>query len=468
MQLSLSRRFLVLLLAVGILSYTPAVSASDYDDEEQTVRKSKKKKKKQKKQSEEDYWDEDSWDDDEVKPVKKKKKKKSGKSGKSKKKGKSGKTDDWEEDDDSPDEVTSEDAEAFFQEEAPARPMPTAAELESAPKTALGRVVGPVTAGKASAAVKKAVVNPRTTCIEQLRSSDPGVDFIEFRVIHPDWSAPVRINKEQMVLVSIKARKDAATVLLLTERELLVKWDQWGEERFLRQADGSYMKDSLVKRSDEALSRKAKRTASRLLGRKAVPWEEYGWSGRIMDYICGNEPPLTYETFRLVSEGMDAQVRFAETEKVLVRMDGEHAAGAVLDYTGVKLHVRWEDGSVETFKRLEDGSYRRIDDERVAYQLLDPDKAQREKAEDDWFQIWWRDVTDEEKPLSYVTVEMQKGKDTYHPRISMDNRVLMQTPPHQGWAKVIKYDRKQLIIRWNGQREELYERSGDNVYYFVN
>ena len=187
-----------------------------------------------------------------------------------------------------------------------------------------------------------------------------------------------------------------------------------------------------------------------------------------MDYICGNEPPLTYETFRLVSEGMDAQVRFAETEKVLVRMDGEHAAGAVLDYTGVKLHVRWEDGSVETFKRLEDGSYRRIDDERVAYQLLDPDKAQREKAEDDWFQIWWRDVTDEEKPLSYVTVEMQKGKDTYHPRISMDNRVLMQTPPHQGWAKVIKYDRKQLIIRWNGQREELYERSGDNVYYFVN
>ena len=48
MQLSLSRRFLVLLLAVGILSYTPAVSASDYDDEEQTVRKSKKKEEETK------------------------------------------------------------------------------------------------------------------------------------------------------------------------------------------------------------------------------------------------------------------------------------------------------------------------------------------------------------------------------------------------------------------------------------
>ena len=467
MLLSLSRRFLFMLLAVGVLSYTPTVSASDYDGA-QEVRKSKKKKKGHKKQSEEDYWDEDTWDDDEVEAVVKKKKK-SGKrgKGKSKKKGKAAQKDGWD-DVTSPDEVTSDDAEDFFREDAPVKPVPAAAELQSAQKTAMGKVVGAAPSGGASAVAKKPVADSRAACIEQLCSSNPGVDFIELNVIHPSWTAPVRINKEHMVLVSIKARMDAATVLLLTERELHVKWDQWGEERFLRQADGSYMKDTLAKRVDHALSRKAKRTAARLLGRKAVPWDEYGWSGRIMDYICGNEPPLTYETFRLVSEGMDAQVRFAEAENVLVRMDGEHAAAAVLDYTGVKLHVRWENGEVETYKRLEDGSYRRIDDARVAHQLLDSDKAKREKAEDDWFQIWWRDVTDEEKPLSYVTVEMSKGKETYTPRISMDNRVLIQTPPHQGWAKVIKYDRKQLIIRWDGKREELYERGGDNVYYFVN
>ncbi len=470
MLLSLSRRFLAFLLVFGLLTAVPATAYdSDYEDEEQEVKKSKKKKSKKKKkaENEDDYWDEDSWDDDEVEPVVKKKKKKSSK----KKKVEEQDDDDWDswDDDDDTDKVSDNEAEDFFSDDEKASSIPADSEMD---KTALGGVSKKKEPAKQEPAPQRPQPaarpkNPRAECVAQLLSNPAAVEHVEFRAIHPGWRAVMRLNKQQRVLVVLNHLRDAGTVLEFTERELRVKWDNWGEERFLRQADNSYMLESMVKRSGQELSRKAKRTATRLRSRKAVAWEDYGWTGWLMDYITGNEPPLTYVTFRMVRENMDCKVRFSEEEKVLVKMTGDHAAATVLDYTGVKLHVRWENGQVETYKRLEDGSYRKIDDERVARQLLDPDKCVREKSEDDWFIIWWRDFMNEEKPLSYVNVEMKKGTVEYRPRLSMDNRVLMQTPPHKGWAKVIKYDRKQLIIRWDGVREELYERDDDNVYHFM-
>lgn len=475
MQLSLSRRFLAYLLAFGLLTAVPATAYdSDYADEKQEVNKSKKNKKKKKAKTEEDYWDEDSWDDDEVEPVTKKKKKKKKKKASKKKKAKTKKQDDddswdsWDDDDDA-DKVSADDAEDFFSDDEPPRTIPHESELD---KTAMGG------ARKKQDSVKQEPTprttqpiapprDPRAECVELLRHNPAAVEHVEFVVIHPDWKSRVRVNKEHRVLLALHLSKGKATVLELNERELRVKWDDWGEELFLRQPDNTYMLDSMVKRSGKELSRKAKRTAARLRSRKAVAWDDYGWTGWLLDYISGNEQPLTYETFRMVRENMDCKVRFSEDEKVLVKMTGDHEAASVLAYTGVKLHVRWESGQVETYKRLEDGSYRKIDDERVARQLLDPDKCVREKSEDDWFVIWWRDFMNEEKPLSYVNVEMRKGKQEYRPRLSMDNRLLVQTPPHKGWAKVIKYDRKQLIIRWDGVREELYERDDENAYHYV-
>lgn len=483
MLLSLSRRLLALLLALGLLTAAPASAYdSDYEDDEQQVKKSKKKKKgkkkSKKKQDEDDYWDEDSWDDDEVEPVvKKKKKKKSKKKGKkSRKKVKDTDDDDswdsWDDEDNGSDKISDEDEEDFFsdEDEAP-KPAPPESALK---KTAMGGAVAnpepakPAPQVQQPAPPRRAVASApssRDECLRMLRAGS--IDYVEFKVIHPHWTSPVRISKEHRVMLALNLRQGAATVLELTERELLVKWDAFAEDRFLRQADGSYKHDAVVKRGGEAMSRKARRVATRLRSRKAVPWEEYGWSGKFMDWISGDEPPLTYKTLRLVNERMDCKARFSEDEMVLVKMSDDKQAGMVLGYTGVKLHVRWENGSVDTFKRLEDGSYRKIDDELVARQLLDPNKCVREKSEDDWFQIWWRDIMNEEKPLSYVNVEMKKDKDEYRPRLSMDNHVLQQTPPYKGWAKVVKFDRKQLIIRWNGSLEELYERGDDNVYYYV-
>ncbi len=478
MLLSLSRRLLTILLALGILTAAPAAAYdSDYDDDEQSVRKSKKKKKKsrkkKKKSDEDNYWDEASWEDDEVKPLaKNKKKKKKAKSRKKKKaEEESEDDDDWDDSDDSDSQkITSEDEEDFFGSEDDT-PSPAPAPAPAARKTAMGSTLGAAPSPTPQKTEEPAPAAPqrdeRSEWINAIRSYSADVEFGELKLIHPSWTAHVRFNTKLRTLVTMKARMDAGTILELSERALRVKWDEWGEEVFLRQADNSYMQSTLVKRSGFELSRKAKRAAARLRSKKAVPWEEYGWTGRLMDFITGNEPPLTYKTFQLVNADMDCAVRFSEEEKVLVKIGGNHEPAAVLDYTGVKLHVRWENGHVETYKRQDDGTYRKIDDERMARLLLDPDKCVREKSQDDWFQIWWRDITNEEKPLSYVNVEMKKGNEEYHPRISMDNRILTQTPPHSGWAKVVQFNRKELIIRWNGTDEELYELGDDNVYYLA-
>ena len=89
----------------------------------------------------------------------------------------------------------------------------------------------------------------------------------------------------------------------------------------------------------------------------------------------------------------------------------------------------------------------------------------REKSRDDWFQIWWRDINDEEKPLSYTNVRVINGLDDSEPRVSMDNRILVHTPPKNGWAKVLQYDHRKLHIRWHNKREEIYERGEHGAYY---
>lgn len=452
-----------MLLAVGILCSAPTYAYDSDDDGDDKPRKSSKKKKKSKKTSSDDYWDEDSWDEE---PVSKKKKSKKKSRKKSRKKVEEDDEDDsWDDEDDQDKNSSSDDAEDFFSDDAPA-PAPAPA-LEGLKKTAFGSVaVKPAEQPKPASAPKSAApaLSPRDACVEKMIHNPSSVDHIEFVVVHPRWCDPVRINKQHKVMVHMSQFRQKATVLELTERELRVKWDNFGEERFLRQPDNRYVHESIVKKMRVRDNRKVNRVASRLRSRKAIPWEEYGWSGWLMDYISGNEPPLTYHTFRLVHANLDCKVRFSKDEMALVRMDGDHEAATVLGYTGVKLHVQWGNGSVETYKRMEDGTYRKIDDERVAKQLADSNLAVREKAEDDWFQIWWRDIMDEEKPLSYVNIELKEGKDDTKPRICMDNRLLVNASPHEYWAKVVKFDRKELIIRPYNKEERHFERGDDNVY----
>ncbi len=429
-----------------------------YDDAPSTKKKSKKKKKKKKKkkskkkekkqeEDEEDYWSDSEWgDENESAEVK---------------------------DNDDDDAEDSDDGDSAFEKQnlTPTPPKPPAAS-STVTKTALGRSLNtsPPPAPKPAAPAPAPKLDPRTDCINRLLHNPGSIQHQEITVRQKHWTAPCRINMQHKVLVRCRGRRDAATIHVFNDRELRVKWDAWDENVFIRQSDGQYVQDIIfqqeqAQRLNDQMNRRAQRVAKRLCSRRAISWEDYGWSGKIMDYVLGNDTPLVYRELVLRNEDGRFKVRFSEEEKVLVKMRDNHEAATVLDYTGVKLHVRWPNGRVETYRRREDNVYRQTDDVETALKLRDSEVATREKSEDDWFQIWWRDVMDEEKPLTYVNIKLQIGKEECEPRICMDNRLLVLMPPHKDWAKVIKYDRHELHIRWNNEREEIFKRGDGGVFF---
>lgn len=426
MFLFLYRKMLIALLVFGVFASIPTpVSAAGSDDDSSEVRKTKKKKKKKKKLNLD-------IEEEEKEPVA-----------------------------EAPVELEGQEEPAY---------IPTEAEMK---KTALG--------GRVTQAARKvrAQQQPqqekmqnspeaeRAQCIYTLRKDPASIEHEELTIVHRTGTSKGLISQKHRVLLTRTLEHNVATVLSMTAHELRVKWDGGEEETFLKQGNATYMLASMVRTGAEGIDPRVQRVANQLYSRKAVAWEDYGWINWLIDTICGNEKPLTYETFKLENNDKECKVRFSEEERTIVCMSGDHEAAEVLGYTGVKLHIQWASGAVESYKRQDDGTYRIIDDARVARQIVNSRNCVHEKAEDDWFIIWWRDFMNEEKQLAYINVDIRKEKKTYRARLCRDNRVLVLPPPHEGWAKVVRYDLRRLVIRWDGTKEELFERSGDNVYHFV-
>lgn len=455
MLLSLFRRLLAVLLATCVLMGGAMHAEEEFYDDAPSAKKSKKKKKNKKKKKksrkkrdkEEDYWSGTEWDTDDA---------------------------DSSDADDADDEdtVTKADVDAFFSG-ADDKPEPVVDKRPS--RGSAGEAPAPRIVAEQAPAVKPVVqpgpvppapvVSPRDECVKKMLSRPGEVAHTDVEVQHQVWSGRLRINTEQKVLVRLNGRKDVATVLKFDDKELRVKWDLWSEEVYYRQSDGRYVQDAVIdKRVGDEMARRASRVGKRLRSRKAVNWEDYGWTGSLMDWVLGNKPPLTYKVLKLTNERGSFRVRFSEDEMVLAKMGEGNQSAVVLEYTGMKLHVRWENGSTASFKRQKDGSYRKIDDWALARRLREGDDVVREKSEDDWFTVWWRDVMDEEKPLSYKEIRMQIGGTECEPRLSMDNRLLVMIPPQNGWAKVVKINRFQLHIRWHDKQDEIFQRDEDKVY----
>ncbi len=436
MLLSLFRRLLAMLLTACVMMGGAMHAEEEFYDDAPSAKKSgkKKKNKKKKKKSrkkrdkEEDYWSGTEWD--------------AGDAG----------SDGTDEED----TVTRDDVETFFSG-ADDKPEPVADKRPA--RSSAGRMPAPGPVPPAP------VVNPREECVKKMLFRPGEVAHTDVEVQHQVWSGRLRINEEQKVLVRLNGRNDVAAVLKFDDKELRVKWDLWSEEVYYRQSDGRYVQDAVIdKRVGDEMARRASRVGKRLRSRSAVNWEDYGWTGSLMDWVLGNKPPLTYKVLRLTNEQGSFRVRFSEDEMVLAKMGEGNQSAVVLEYTGMKLHVRWENGSTASFKRQKDGSYRKIDDWKLARRLRNGDDVVREKSEDDWFTAWWRDVMDEEKPLSYKEIRMKIDGTECEPRLSMDNRLLVMLPPQNGWAKVVKINRFQLHIRWHDKQDEIFYRGDDKVY----
>lgn len=325
---------------------------------------------------------------------------------------------------------------------------------------------GRYTAETESGETKAEVDSARDACIKSMLQQPHTVQHETVALRHPVWSGRARINTEHMVLVRIDGRRDAGDVIVFNERELTIDWDKWDEEHFIRQPNGDYVSDQILTShaSDKAI-RRAKRIATRMRSKKAVASSNYGWIDRLLDFITGSTPPMVYQVISLTNKSGRFTVRFCEEKMVVARTRKSEAAGVVLGYTGVKLHIRWEDGTVETYKRTKTGGYRLVDDWTIARLLRDDNStAAQEASEDGAFVTWWRNLRNEEKPLSYTHVRLQSGGVDVEPRISMDNRILVYPRPHNSWAKVVEFTPRKLHLRWHNKNDEIFERTDDYIY----
>lgn len=348
----------------------------------------------------------------------------------------------------------------------------TPKETDSNIETAMGQTHNPMnksamgTAAEAPSEHKPRNMSPRDLCILNLNRYPDKVQHTVIELQHSLWKHKVRLNEEHQVLVRMDESHTLGSVIDFNGQELTVQWFDETTERFVRQSDGVYVWDKLIVNNIHAkTNQKARQAGKRMLSKSAISSAKYGWFDHLVDLIKGNTPPLVYETFTISDGDMNIRIRFSEDEMAVVHEKAPHTCGTVLDYTGVKLHILWENGSVNSYKRTKKATYRRIDDAAIAGQLRQENgKIQREKGEDDWFQIWWRDINDEEKPLSYSNITLKVNGSDYKPRLCMDNRLLVQMHPHDSWAKIVKYDRKKLHIRWHNKDDEFYERQKDGTF----
>lgn len=306
----------------------------------------------------------------------------------------------------------------------------------------------------------------RKDCLRQMLHHPERVPHRTVELRHVNWSGRARINTQHKLLVRIDGRRDTGDVIVFTDQELTIDWDLWDEEHFVRQPSGEYVSDQLLAmHADDKEIRRARRVATRLRSKKAISSTNYGWVDRLLDFITGNKPPLVYQVLSLNNKSGRFTVRFCEEEMVVARTKNGEAAGAVLDYTGVKLHIRWEDGTIETYKRTNTGGYRVVDDWALARQLRDGKGTMMQSNEEDsGFTQWWRDFRNEEKPLSYTQVRMFSGGVDAEPMVCQDNRILVYPPPHNSWAKIVEFTPRRLHIRWHNKTDEVFERTGDYVY----
>ena len=300
------------------------------------------------------------------------------------------------------------------------------------------------------------VVATRAECVELLRTYPWAIEYAELQLVHEHWRGPVRVNAEYRVLVSMTGLKSVATVLRLSEQELRVKWDDFGEESFYLQKDGTYLHENQARRQAGSLG---SRVRSSVAG--AVAEESYGWTDRVVDAVLFHDAPLTYKTLQLVSPVQSVEVHLVEEQKTLTTTGEKPLAAVVLDYTGDKLHLRWETGWVESYARAEDGSYHKMNDTQVARWLRDPKLPA--VAEASWLAQIWNRVVDEDAPL-YVPLKLKQAGKTVECRLSMEHRLLVNMEPASGWAKVVSYDSGRLLLRWHDMLDESYVLGVDGVF----
>lgn len=163
-----------------------------------------------------------------------------------------------------------------------------------------------------------------------LRSHRCPIAFKEFKIAGRGWSDSMRLSTDFNVAARQSRSQDTAEVESFTDKRLVLKWDRWGYEVFLKHPDGIYRSCAVALTGEAQNIRRMLRESS---------------------------PQLRFTTHEFVHPAWQCKVNISGEHMVAAQLSGKRAAAEIISLSADSIILRWDQFKVETYERRKDGRF---------------------------------------------------------------------------------------------------------------
>lgn len=322
--------------------------------------------------------------------------------------------------------------------------------------------------------------------------------------VTPEWSGPVHISDEAMVLARASGNTDTANIISMGPDRIKLKWDRWGYSYFVRKPDGNYheMLDEdryrdLLKaptkvphyyidfteddgkevrlylhpdlefavRGDTLAGGKVQQLQRRYSGGIIkIKWLKGGDSHLIniknkltalnaetaREVLKEYRPVINYSEVRVVGKSWQDTLRISPDFKVAVRRSGSRDTARVLVFNNQKLTLKWDRWGEETFAKQGDGKYHKLDARQLEGERI------RQLMRSGSHEVRVRKFRFTSRHWSETVL------------ISFKHKVAVRTSGPKDAGTVVKYDKDSITIKWDLWKEDTFVRQPNGTYRSTN
>lgn len=338
---------------------------------------------------------------------------------------------------------------------------------------------------------------------QELRKPDCTLKFETIEFVTPDWSGPVRISRDAMVLVRASGNDDSANVLEFSDKHVRLKWDRWGLAYLVRKEDGRYhqvrervrgkaqksnsgraaspyyfVRFINEKNEEDTLrlhpnTQHARRVSDGLYAdvlrisrgyrhpsihlRLADSREQHLHIVNKMLHVLNADtarnllrerrPGLACRELKCVGVGWEDALRISTEFNVAARSSYARDTAGILSFTDETIKLKWDRWGDETFNRRADGRY---------YSDKLP-LARRERV---------RRLLRENSPevqITHLQLVHPDWSDTL--KVSRDDKIAVRAGGSRDAAEVQRFSNEVITLKWDKYGTETYERRSDGRYH---
>ena len=339
---------------------------------------------------------------------------------------------------------------------------------------------------------------------QELRKHDTTLKHETVEFVTPDWSGPVRVSREAMVMARASGNTDTANVLEFSDKHIRLKWDRWGFNYLVRKEDGRYHQTREHIRSKAAKRKKsaepyyfvrftnekneedtlrihpngqhARRVSdnqyadilsmTRGSGNASIHLRlDDGREQRLFTLdnklqvlnadsvrrlLRERRPGIVHREIKCVSTEWDDTLRISTDFNVAARASYARDTAAVLKLTDDQLTLQWDRWGSENFTRRADNKY---------YSDSMP-MAQRDRVR--------RELRENSHQLKITRLQLVHPYWTDTLKLNEQHRIAVRTGGAQDAAEVLRYTNDSITLKWDKYGTETYERRSDGRYHLRN